>query len=221
MNLEKLRIHKAHSRWLEGVFYQNPVLVRGLALPFAIMITSNLKNGVAISILMACSLIPCVLLSTLVGQKLPKWIILMICALFSMVLIMASLPLVMPISPEITDSLGIYIPILSLNSILSFLCLRHRKNPHTILALVDALTYSAGFALALCIISGLRELFGANTLWGIPVQLPLKLSGLQYAFSGFIVTALLCAFFQAFGRCVRGRVYRKANPSSEREVHAS
>lgn len=218
MNLEKLKIHKARSRWLEGIFTQNPVFVRGLALPFAVMITSNLKNGVAVSILMACSLIPCVLLAALVGQRLPKWIILMVCALFSMVIIMAALPLVMPISPEITDSLGIYIPILSLNSIMSFLCLRHRKNVRPLLALADAVSYSVGFAFALCLIASLRELLGANTLWGTPVPLSLKMSGLQFAFSGFIVTALLCAFFQAAGRCVRGRIFRRSNPLPEKEV---
>lgn len=217
MNIEKLRIHKARNRWMEGVLSQNPVFVRGLALPFAIMITSNLKNAAAVSVLMACSLIPAVLLAALVGQKLPKWIILMVCALLSMGIIMAALPLVMPISPEITDSLGIYIPILSLNSILSYLCLRHRRNVKLILALVDAAAYSLGFALALGLIAALRELWGANTIWGIAVNLPLKMSGLQLAFSGFIVTALLCALFQTCGRCIRGRIFRRSNPLPERE----
>lgn len=217
MNLEKLRIHKAHSRWLEGFFVQNPVFTRGLALPFAIVVTNNLKYGVAVSILMACSLVPCVLLSRLIGQRLPKWPMLMICALLSMVIIMMALPLVTPISAEITDTLGIYIPILSLNSIISFLCLRHRRNQSFLLALVDAITYSCGFALALCLISALRELWGANTIWGIPVSLPLKMGGLQIAFSGFLVTALLSALFRAIERCFRARIYRLSNPSAGKE----
>lgn len=218
MKLEKLRIYRARNRWLEGVFSRNPVFVRGLALPFAIMITSDLRQGAVVSLLSACSLIPCILLACSVGRRLPKWIMLAVCALLTMTIVMALLPVVSTLLPGITDSLGIYVPILSLNSMMSFLCLRHRQDLRPVLALADAVTYSVGFAFALCLIAFLRELFGANTVWGIPVQLPVKMAGLQIAFAGFLVTALLCAFFRAAGRCIRGRLYRRANLSSGKEA---
>lgn len=217
MNLKNIKLQRERSRLLEGICTKNPIFVRGLALPFAVMITTNLKNAVALSILFACSLIPCVLLCSLLHQRLPKWGTLMVCSLLTMLLIMSAIPLVVPIAPEITDSLGIYVPILAVNSVLSFLCLRHRKNKNILFALTDSVCYSVGFALALCLISALRELGGSNTLWGISMHLPIKMSGLQVAFSGFIVTAFLCALFQAVGRCVRGYRYRQENPLPAKE----
>ena len=202
MRLEKLRKRKKHSRWLEGIFSKNPVFVKGLALPFAIMITTNLKNAVALSIIFACVLIPTVLLASLTGKYLPRWLSPIFYSLFAMALVIASIPLIQPISPEIGDSLGIYIPIIAVNAVLQMLCLRYsEENAYpVVMALVDAVTYSIGLFLALCLIAALREYFGSGTLWGISMQLPFQLSGLQIAFSGFILTAFFTALFRFIKR---------------------
>ena len=128
MKLEKLRKHRKHKRWLEGIFSNNPVSVGGLALPFAVMITSSLKNSVAVSIVLACSLIPTVLLAALIGTKVPRWAGAMIYPMFSMVLVVACTPLILPIAPEVTDSLGVYLPILAVNTLQSTLCARYAQD---------------------------------------------------------------------------------------------
>ncbi len=217
MKLEKLRERKKHSRWLEGIFSKNPVFVKGLALPFAIMITTNLKNAVALSIIFACVLIPTVLLASLTGKYLPRWLSMMVYSLFAMALVIASIPLIQPISPEIGDSLGIYIPIVAVNAVLQMLCLRYseKNSSPTIMALTDAVTYSIGFCLALCLIAALREYFGSGTLWGISVQLPVRLSGLQVAFSGFILTAFFSAFFRFVKRFLLCLTYRRLSRHAE------
>ena len=213
MKLEGIRRHRKRSRWVEGLFERNPVLVCGLALPFAVMVTNNLKNSVTISILLACSLIPTVLLTALVGQRLPRWLSAPLYALFSMALVVACLPLVAGISPEVGDSLGIYVPILSLNTVMLALCDRYsRPVRRPALALADAVSYSLGFALAMCAVAFLRELFGNNTLWGVPVALPIKLGGLQIAFAGFLLVALLAALLRFLRRALLFWRYRRENP---------
>ena len=74
MNLARIRTYRKHSRWSDGLFWKNPVLIGGLALPLAIIVSHNLKSAAAISILMACSLIPTVLFALLIGRRLPQWI---------------------------------------------------------------------------------------------------------------------------------------------------
>lgn len=219
MTLQKLKKHRTHSRFLDGVFQKNPVLICGLALPFAIMITSNLKNGAAISALMACSLVPTVMLASLVGEHLPVWGANILYALFSMALIISAVPLVQLISPETADGLGIYIPILSVNSMLFSQCAAASKpNASPLRSLADAVFGSVGFALALCLISALRELFGNNSIWGQPVALPIKMAGMQFAFSGFLIIAFLGALFRFLRRGVLYAYYRHENPAPEREV---
>lgn len=220
MKLEKLRAHKRHSRRLEGIFSRNPVFICGLALPFAVMISSTLKASVAVSILIACSTIPTVLLASLIGRRIPQWISVILYALFSMALVIASMPLILPISPEITDSLGIYIPIVSLNTIVLTLCERHAQNKTApVMALIDSLTYSLGFAIAVCSVAAVRELFGNNSLWGVPIYLPIKISGLHIAFSGFILTAFFSALYHFIKRCIRVLIYRGSVKSQKYTAH--
>ena len=221
MILAKIKQHRTRSRWYEGIFRKNPIFVCGLALPFAVMVTNNLKNCAAVSILMACALIPSVLLASLIGTRLRLWGTGLLCALLSLCVIVSALPLVQMISPEIIGSLGVYIPILSVNTLLLFLAGRHTKKQHKpLLALADALSYSTGFALAMGLIGGMRELLGNNALWGIPVAFPVKLSGLQIAFSGFLAAALLSALFRFVRRGLLSLSYRRHNTHSEEVTQA-
>ncbi|MEM1485408.1 Rnf-Nqr domain containing protein [Oscillospiraceae bacterium PP1C4] len=216
MKLEKLRNYRKYSRWVDGIFSKNPILIGGLALPFAVMITNNLKSSVSVSILLACSLIPTVLLASLVGKYLPEWGAMMVYTMFSMALVIASIPLILPISPEVVDSLGIYIPIIAINTIMLSLCSRYAKDTRKpVMALVDAVTYSIGFALVMCIVAFVRELFGNNTIWGVPASLPFKISGLQIAFAGFIIVAFLSALLRFIKRTALLVFYRHYNPSPE------
>ena len=126
----------------------------------------------------------------------------------ALALVVASEPLILPIAPGINDTLGVYLPILSVNTVLSTLCARaasKRVRPFLLTALlrlwltmiasgrasppirtgffqkspsdqrlclmVDAVVYSAGFALAMALIACVRELFGSNTIWGIDQRL--------------------------------------------------
>ena len=72
MKLERVKAVRKRSRWFDGLLTHNPVLVGGMAIPFAVVITTSLKNSVSISILLACSLVPTVLLASLAGARLPR-----------------------------------------------------------------------------------------------------------------------------------------------------
>lgn len=216
MKLEKLKQTRRRGRWFDGIFGRNPVLCCGLALPFAVMVTTSLRSSVSISILLACSLIPTVLLASLVGRFLPSWFSPVVYTLFTMVVVVACVPLILPISPEVADSLGIYVPILSVNTILLTLCARYeRPADRPVMALVDAVAYSLGFALAMCLIAFFRELLGAGSLWGVPVPLPFKAEGVQIAFAGFIAVALFSALVRFLRRAALVFSYRRHNPKPE------
>ena len=209
MKLEKLKRARRRGRWFDGICC-------GLALPFAVMVTTSLRSSVSISILLACSLIPTVLLASLVGRFLPRWFSPVVYTLFAMVVVVACVPLILPISPEVADSLGIYVPILSINTILLTLCARYeRPADRPVMALVDAAAYSLGFALAMCLIAFFRELLGAGSLWGVPVPLPFKAEGVQIAFAGFIAVALLSALVRFLRRAALVFSYRRHNPKPE------
>lgn len=213
MKLERVKAVRKRSRWFDGLLTHNPVLVGGMAIPFAVVITTSLKNSVSISILLACSLVPTVLLASLAGARLPRWGAPILYTLFSLALIVACVPLILPISPEVADSLGIFVPLLSVNTLLLTLCGRYadsRRKP--VFALVDAVSYSAGFALIMCLLALLREWLGTGNIWGVPVRAPLTLSGIQITFTGFILLALLSAAARFLRRAALLLIYRRDNP---------
>ena len=67
MKLEKLKRARRRGRWFDGIFGRNPVLCCGLALPFAVMVTTSLRSSVSSSIRRAGSLLRGVLRGALVG----------------------------------------------------------------------------------------------------------------------------------------------------------
>lgn len=124
MKLEKLKRARRRGRWFDGIFGRNPVLCCGLALPFAVMVTTSLRSSVSISILLACSLIPTVLLASLVGRFLPRWFSPVVYTLFAMVVVVACVPAHPCPLPRGRRLAGHLCAILSVNTILLTLCAR-------------------------------------------------------------------------------------------------
>ena len=85
-----------------------------------------------------------------------------------------------------------------------------RRKP--VFALVDAVSYSAGFALIMCLLALLREWLGTGNIWGVPVRAPFTLSGIQITFTGFILLALLSAAARFLRRAALLLIYRRDNP---------
>lgn len=216
MKLEKLKRARRRGRWFDGIFGRNPVLCCGLALPFAVMVTTSLRSSVSISILLACSLIPTVLLASLVGRFLPRWFSPVVYTLFAMVVVVACVPLILPISPEVADSLGIYVPILSVNTILLTLCARYeRPADRPVMALRRRGRLQPRLRAGHVPHRLLPRAARGGSLWGVPVPLPFKAEGVQIAFAGFIAVALLSALVRFLRRAALVFSYRRHNPKPE------
>ena len=133
---------------------------------------TNLKNGVALSLAMAVILVPTVILSLLLRQKLkfPYWLGTPVWTMAAMLLASLSYYVIRFISVEITDSLGA--------------------------AGAWALRYTGGFTLAALVISAIREVLSYGTLWGFDLPEPLRLAGAQMPFFGFIMFGVFSAGYQ-------------------------
>ena len=170
------------------------------AAPFLVVAATNLKNGVALSLAMAVVLVPTVILSLLLRQKLrfpyglgtPVW------TMAAMLLASLSYYVIRFISLEITDSLGIYLYLLASGTVVSAVFTGKRITTLPA-AGAWALRYTGGFALAAVVISAIREVLAYGTLWGFALPEPLRLSGAQMPFFGFIMFGVFSAGYQ----CVR------------------
>ena len=201
LKLRFVRRYNHALRRIPGIFYKNPVLSLGLAMPFAVVCTTRLQYAAALSIAMFLTLIPTLLLASLVGERLISGLRVIVYPLVASVLLVPVTYLIEPLAPNLVESLGFYLQILPVNTLLIFsigpcVAMKNHKKVLTY-AVLDAL----GFALALCILGFIRELLGSGTVWGAPLSiLPGQFRGVSFPFFGFIALGLLAAGARSLNR---------------------
>ena len=203
MKLTNLRRHREVMALTRGVLSENPVLLCGLALPIAIMGTTSLRGGLALSLAMFCSLLPAMWVSCVFSPQIPPMARTPVCVVTAMAALQVSALFIRYISPSIFDSMGIYFPLLAVNSLMITRAMQYAPQVKPQYALLDGAMQSLGFAVVVIPLSAFRELFGSGTLWGRAVSVPFTSGGLLLPFFGFIVVGVLSAFFRWADRLIK------------------
>lgn len=211
MKLRKQRRYHDNVVLTRGVLSKNPVLYYGFALPYIIVAGTTLRNGVALSIAMLFALVPAETVASMFGKQIPKFARVVIYTVTSMAFLQLSAMFIRYISPNIFDSIGIYFPLIVINSILLTRTESIVPEMSPLQALLDGFIQSMGFALVMCLIAGVRELLGYGTLWGVPFDIPTKLPGILLPFAGFILIGFLAAFGKYIDRLIKKFIYHGEN----------
>lgn len=159
-----------YKEFNKGIFKENPVLVLMLGLCPTLAVSVSLKNAVGMGIAATFVLVASNAIIALCGRFFPAKIripcfIVVIASFVTMVEMVMGAWL-----PALNESLGIFIPLIVVNCIIlgraEAFASRHPVVPSTI----DGLAMGLGFALALLLISFIREVLGAGRLWGITIS---------------------------------------------------
>lgn len=211
LKLTNLRRHRDTMAMTRGVFAENPVLFGGLALPLVVAATTSLKNGVALSFGMLLSMVPAMWVACVFGPQIPKMARIPACAVTAMAAIQVAALFIRYLSPSIFDSMGIYFPLLAVNSLMIARATEYAPRVKPQYALLDGAMQSLGFAVVAIPLSLFRELFGYGTVWGNPVSVPFSSGGVLLPFFGFIAVGLLSAFFRWLDRLLKQLVIAREN----------
>ena len=117
MNLTYVRKYQRFLRKTQGIFYKNPLLSLGLALPLVVIPSYGLTGTTAISAVMLVCFIPTVLIASLLRKKVPQPWRAVLYPLISCLLLIPSRMMVKNVSPLIFDSLGVYFSLICVNSL--------------------------------------------------------------------------------------------------------
>ena len=120
MNLTYVRKYQRFLRKTQGIFYKNPLLSLGLALPLVVIPSYGLTGTTAISAVMLVCFIPTVLIASLLRKKVPQPWRAVLYPLISCLLLIPSRMMVKNVSPLIFDSLGVYFSLICVNSLLIY-----------------------------------------------------------------------------------------------------
>ncbi len=196
--------NKYLSVFTNGLVRENPVLRLVLGTCPTLAVTTTLKGGlgmgVAATVVLVCSNLVVSLLRRVIPDKIRIPAYITIIAGF----VSAVQMFVKAYAPSISDSLGIYLPLIVVNCIIFARAeMFAGKNP-PLPSVLDGLGMGIGFTAALVLMSSIRELLGSGSLFGIPIT-----SGFM---SPMLIFILPPGGFFAFGMLIAA-----ANAISERK----
>ena len=181
----------------KGIFEQNPTFGLMLGLCPTLATTTSLKNGLAMG-LAASSVLIC---SNAIISLIRKWIpdqIRIPCYIVVIASFVTMVELFMKaFAPDaINQALGIFIPLIVVNCIILGRAEAFASKNNLIASIIDGVGMGLGFTLALSLISSIRELLGAGTVWGMKVSMHYTpVSVMIMAPGAFLLMGLLLGFF--------------------------
>ena len=190
-------MREARGVFLDSFLLKNIVLVQAVGICPIIAIGTHLQYGVVLAVCTALVLLPASLFMSLCGDKLPPWLR---APLYTVgagaILLGAAVFIDRVISHELYAVLYLFIPLMAVNTLVSYRAGGFSVSHEPVLALTDALASSLGFGLVLCVVSALREMASYGTLWNIPLGTELTLPEAALPYAAFIMLGFMAAFLQ-------------------------
>lgn len=192
-------MNKTVQQFKEGLFTNNPVLVQLVGMCATLATSTSLENGLGMGLattaVLICSNIVISLLRKLIPNKIRIACYILIIASF----VTAVDLLLQAFLPDLSDSLGLFIPLIVVNCIILARAESFASKNGVFRSAIDGIAMGLGFTLVMVILGAVREIIGAGTILGAPVFgdgfHPVMLFIMPAG--GFLTLGVLIAVFQA------------------------
>ncbi len=157
------------NEFTKGIIRENPLFVLVLGTCPALAITTSVNNGLGMgaaftAVLLASNIVISALRKVIPDSiRIPSYIVIVAAFVTMIDLIMHAY------TPALYKALGIYIPLIVVNCIILGRAEAFANKNGVGASIMDALGMGVGYTLALVVMSGIREILGAGTFFGIPV----------------------------------------------------
>ena len=192
-------MNKYLERLYNGVIKENPTLVLMLGMCPTLAVSTAAVNGIGMGVSTTAVLILSNLVISALRKVSPDQV-----RLPAYIVIVASLVTVTELlmkayTPDVYETLGIYIPLIVVNCIILGRAEAYANKHTPLLSVMDGVGMGLGFTLALTLIGCIRELAGNGSIFGInllgasfqPMLLMILPAG------GFLVLGVLMGVFKA------------------------
>ena len=157
------------KQFKEGIITNNPVLVQLIGMCPTLATSTSLENGLGMGLAATSVLICSNFVVSLLRKIIPQKIRIASYVVIISVFVTAVEMLLKAFLPDIADSLGLFIPLIVVNCIILARAEAFASKNKPIPAAIDGLAMGLGFTFALAILSSVREILGAGTIYGIPL----------------------------------------------------
>ena len=152
-----------------GIITENPVLVQTLGMCPSLATSTSVSNalgmGLSVTLILICSNVMISLLRKLIPDRIRIAAYITLIAGF----VTAVEMLLNAYLPSLSESLGIFIPLIVVNCIILARAEAFAAKNTVYRSFKDGIAVGLGFTFALVLISSIRELLGSGTLLGYPV----------------------------------------------------
>jgi len=150
----------------KGFFKENPVLVLLLGMCPTLGVTSSAINGLGMGLATTFVLVMSNLVVSLVKSQIPDKV-----RIPSFIVIIASFVtmvelLMQAYVPSLYEQLGLFIPLIVVNCIVLGRAEAFASKNNVVSSIFDGLGMGLGFAMALTILGGIREMLGSGSIFG-------------------------------------------------------
>ncbi len=186
---------KVREIFLNGLIFQNPILVLFLGMCATLAVTTSLTNAIGMGLSTTAVLICSNVVISLLRRIIPKEVriacyVVVIAAFVTIVDL-----LLQAYIPALSESLGLFIQLIVVNCIILGRAEAFASKNGPFYAAIDGLSMGLGFTLALCAMGFTRELLGGGAILGHQV-LPYGAAMIAAPAGGFLVLGCLVALTQ-------------------------
>ena len=206
----------------DRVFLNNPVVMQGMGLAPLVVLATTAHNGVMLAAAVTLLLVPSRVLACLLSRLVPlhdedpapetlqKKLLprALIYAFSPAVVYLAAYPILNAVFGMGFLSLGIYLPLLTVEPLLTYRFGRVQETVHK--AVSKGLRITVGYALLLVLLGCVREWLSAGTVFGAAVGSRALLPMASMPAGGFIVLGVLCAVWRALAKKRREYLEKEA-----------
>ena len=214
----------------DRVFLNNPVVMQGMGLAPLVVLATTAHNGVMLAAAVTLLLVPSRVLACLLSRLFPlnsenpapeelqKKLLprALVYSLSASVVYLAAYPILNAMFGTSLLTLGIYLPLLVVEPLLTYRFGRVQETLHK--AVSKGLRITVGYALLLMLLGCVREWLALGTVFGTPVgqRAVLPMAGMPAG--GFIMLGVLCAVWRALA--AKRRAYLTKEAGNLVDVHS-
>lgn len=204
-------MNKYVERLYNGIIKENPTFVLMLGMCPTLAVTSSAINGLGMGLSTTVVLIFANLLISIFRKKIPNGV-----RIPAFIVIVASLVTIVEFLlkayiPALSESLGVYIPLIVVNCIILGRAESFASKNEPVISIFDGIGMGLGFTVGLTAIGLIREILGAGTIFGAPVLVNLGYTPMTI----FIMAPgafLVLAFLVAGMNIIREKMEKKGKP---------
>ena len=207
-------MNKYVERLYNGIIKENPTFVLMLGMCPTLAVTSSAINGLGMGLSTTVVLIFANLLISIFRKVIPNGV-----RIPAFIVVVASLVTIVEFLlkayiPALSESLGVYIPLIVVNCIILGRAESFASKNEPVISIFDGLGMGLGFTVGLTAIGLIREILGAGTIFDAPVLVNIGFTPITI----FIMAPgafLVLAFLVAGMNVIRKKMDEKGTPLAE------